>query len=929
MGCASGRVIACFAFFLADIVAVVSRILLQPQSKGDCITDLSLLAGRLLGSSLLAAVALRLALGHWPWRTADGIREVTRDLTRQLSGERRETPLLDRGNAESRGNSQAATAQLNSDASSRQQQLKKLERGEYWSKLPLVILYLYIACCSFRVAIKVVSLDTSDFWSSFWVVIQVLGLPIMQLEYVLVQSLILEKSSGEGILMPGMHEHMLYWKDMENKGFLKCSQCNEKVGERTGGFLVLSCRQCTPNRWGWGGFQVCTSCYRKNALKAGASGNASGGGILRGDKGPKTMPPLSVMQYIRRLSGQISSHTLVIVLSAVCCSRFLDAYIPKALGDIISALTHQSEEDFNEKIAQYALLVVANAITSAAMGIAIQSLSTRLAANMSVRLFESLMSQDIAFYDNAMTGQMTSRLTNDMRQALSPVAIIMNTFVANIVMLVAGFTICLQASWRLTILAFMVLTPVVHISAHFSAWAAKLMSSQWTYLADAQGSATQALTNIRTVRMFGARHIEQEKFEGHTRKSMDVGLLSAWGQGGTQLLSTLVQLGASFVIVWYGGNLALHHEFDVGTIITFSYLWNKLSGAFTSLNENINQPVKAVSAGQRVFELLDLKPDICEDIGDPFPEQSKEVGIRFENVQFAYQSRPDKKVLMGITLDIRAGKTTAIVGKSGCGKSTMSKLLLRFYDPQSGAVFLNATELQRMHLQQYRNKVGVVSQDTQLFRLTVAENITYGLREGDYTQEDIERAAKLANAHEFIEALPEGYNTMVGESGHDLSGGQKQRLSIARALVRRPRILLLDEATSALDAENEAYVQAALDDLMKQMQGTCTIMVIAHRLSTIKDADWIIVLHEGELVEEGTHDQLLQIKGGRYATLINRQLHGGSDDAEGENAEGQNGQAKKTVSQAISEMLQILAEVPQEKRMDVFMGFAKEAKKLK
>eukprot|EP00434_Breviolum_minutum_P025385 symbB.v1.2.022427.t1/scaffold1980.1/size93873/5 len=271
---------------------------------------------------------------------------------------------------------------------------------------------------------------------------------------------------------------------------------------------------------------------RKNALKAGASGNASGGGILRGDKGPKTMPPLSVMQYIRRLSGQISSHTLVIVLSAVCCSRFLDAYIPKvgcyaggkkkrycsltvpeALGDIISALTHQSEEDFNEKIAQYALLVVANAITSAAMGIAIQSLSTRLAANMSVRLFESLMSQDIAFYDNAMTGQMTSRLTNDMRQALSPVAIIMNTFVANIVMLVAGFTICLQASWRLTILAFTVLTPVVHISAHFSAWAAKLMSSQWTYLADAQGSATQALTNIRTVRMFGARHIEQEKFD--------------------------------------------------------------------------------------------------------------------------------------------------------------------------------------------------------------------------------------------------------------------------------------------------------------------------------------------------------------------------------------------------------------------------------
>ncbi|CAK9029794.1 Mitochondrial potassium channel ATP-binding subunit (ATP-binding cassette sub-family B member 8 [Durusdinium trenchii] len=561
------------------------------------------------------------------------------------------------------------------------------------------------------------------------------------------------------------------------------------------------------------------------------------------------------------------------------------------------------------------------------MGVAIQTLSTRLYANMSVKVFETLMSQDIAFYDNAMTGQMTSRLNNDLRQALSPVAIIMNTFVANIVMLVAGFTICLHASWRLTVLAFTVLTPVVHISAHFSAWAAKLMSSQWTFMADAQGCATQALTNIRTVRMprtsvrvqqllqmlsadqgppkvvdalqkeaqrnryartlcqgllgdWLEHHENQRRSavaarpaeELHTRKSMDVGLLSAWGQGGSTLLSTLVQLGASFVIMCYGGNLALRHEFNVGTIITFSYLWNRLSGAFTSLNENINQPVKAVSAGQRVFELLDLKPDIREDLGEPFPEQSKEVGIRFENVEFAYQSRADKKdrasdVLSGVTLDLRAGKTTAVVGKSGCGKSTLSglesaasKLLLRFYDPQNGSVFLNATELQHMHLHQYRSKVGVVSQDTQLFRSTVAQNITYGLRDSEFTHEDVVRAAKLANAQEFIEALPEGYNTMVGESGHDLSGGQKQRLSIARALVRRPRILLLDEATSALDAENEAYVQAALDELMKQMQGTCTIMVIAHRLSTIKDADWIIVLHEGQVAEEGTHDQLLQIK---------------------------------------------------------------------
>ncbi|CAJ1358614.1 unnamed protein product [Effrenium voratum] len=669
------------------------------------------------------------------------------------------------------------------------------------------------------------------------------------------------------------------------------------------------------------GFQVCTVCYRKNAVKSGASGDASGGGILRGDKGPKNMFKLTVpgMQYIKRLSSQVRTSTLVLVLCCVCCSQILSAYIPKAQGDTISALTKNSEADFDARITEFALLVVANALTSASMAIAIQTLGTRLYTNMSVRLFDALLKQDIAFYDNAMTGQMNSRLNNDLRQAVSPVAIIMNSFVANIVMLIVGFAICLQASWRLTILAFTVLTPVVHISAQFSNWAAKLMTSQWTFIADAQGSATQALTNIRTVRTFGARGIELEKYEIHMKKAMEVGLKSAWGQGGANLLSTFVQQGASFIILWYGGHLAINHEFEVGTIITFTYLWNRLSGAFTSLNDNINQPVKAVSAGQRVFELLELEPDIPEEVGEPFPEQSTQVGIRFEDVEFTYLSRPDKKVLAGVTLDIKAGKTTAVCGKSGCGKSTLSKLLLRFYDPQAGAVYLNTTDLTGMNLLQYRGKVGVVSQDTQLFRMTVTENITYGMRPTEYTIEDVERAARLANAAEFIKSLPEGYSTLVGESGHDLSGGQKQRLSIARALVRRPRILLLDEATSALDAENEALVQEALDSLMHQMQGTCTIMVIAHRLSTIKDADCIIVMEEGLVVEQGTHEELLQIKEGRYAKMIARQLQGGDEADEGE-------EKTKTVAQAHQEIMRIIESMPEKDRRELMAGVMKASK---
>eukprot|EP00913_Durusdinium_trenchii_P033020 g30911.t1 len=233
MACASGRVIGIVVLFLVDVAFVVSRTLWQPQSSSDAIVDLGLLVGRLLGSLILALVALRLVLGQWPWQNQSDIREVTRDLTRQLSGDRRETPLLER---------------------------------EYWSKFLLFVLYVYIAACSLRVAIKVVSLDASEAWGVFWVILEILQLPVMQLEYVLIQGLVYEKSSGEGVLLPGMHEHMLFWKDAENKGFLRCSQCNEKVGELTGGFLVLQCRQCTPNRWGFGGFNVCTNCYRTASL---------------------------------------------------------------------------------------------------------------------------------------------------------------------------------------------------------------------------------------------------------------------------------------------------------------------------------------------------------------------------------------------------------------------------------------------------------------------------------------------------------------------------------------------------------------------------------------------------------------------------------------------------------------------------------------
>jgi len=814
-------------------------------------------------------LASRFAKSQWPWGQGTG-REI-----------RRATPLLDT-NAIS------------------EEQLKRNEKGVKCFSWLLSISFLYISSCSLWIATRVVHLHMSDFWSGLPAVLNILVLLIMQLEHVFVKSFVEELCAGEALHL-SLHEHPLYWRNVENKGFVECSVCNEKVGEKTGGYLVVQCRKCTPNQWGHGGFQVCTRCYRKNAK---ASSTTSG--LLWGDKGPKHPTQLTVRQYMYRLASQVQAFTLLMLALSVICSQCLNAYIPKAQGEVITALTSGSEEDFDHCLLAFACLVVAQALAATALDVASRGLGTRLFSQMSVKLFDALLKQDIAFYDHMMTGQLSARLTMDLGQATSPVHIIIHDFAANIVMLVVGFGICLQSSWRLTLLAFTVLSPVGHLSREFSCWAQNLMASQYTFNCDAQGCAVQALTNIRTVRVFGAREIELEKFQMQMQKYRDVGLKVAWGEGCANLLSSLVQQGACFMILWYGGRLALKEEFEIGSIVTFTYMWNRLSGSFASLTDNLNEPVKAMSAGQRVFELLDLQPDIREEEGDSFPEA--EVAIHFKDVEFQYPTRRTKKVLAGVSLAIQAGKTTAVVGRSGSGKSTLSKLLLRFYDPSKGQVFINGTDLQQLHLLSYRARLGVVSQDTQLFRCSVTENIAYGLRPTEYTTQDVERAAMLANADEFIRCLPDGYSTILCESGQDLSGGQKQRLSIARALVRQPRILLLDEATSALDAENEAIVQQALDSLMEQMQGACTILVIAHRLSTIKNADRIIVLSEGEIVEEGKHSELLEKKG-NYAGMIARQLDEGP----------------KTVEQVMSDFNRLIKSIPQQHLEKVLADIVKVA----
>jgi subfamily B ATP-binding cassette protein MsbA len=327
-----------------------------------------------------------------------------------------------------------------------------------------------------------------------------------------------------------------------------------------------------------------------------------------------------------------------------------------------------------------------------------------------------------------------------------------------------------------------------------------------------------------------------------------------------EFLAVVVMLG----IVWYGGSMILDNNtangFDgpqfIGFILVFSQLLRPIQGISTSV-ANLN---KAQASQHRINEILNADEKIHE-IDNPITTVDFSEGIHYQNVNFSYNEEP---ILKNISFSIPKGKTVALVGESGSGKSTISDLLPRFYDVQSGAILLDNTDIREMKLDYLRSKIGIVNQESILFNGTVAENISFG--KPNATREEIIEAAKIANAHKFIEELENGYDTQIGERGNKLSGGQKQRVSIARAILKNPDILILDEATSALDTESEKLVQEALNKLMAER----TSLVIAHRLSTIRNADEIIVLSKGEIIERGTHQELLD-KGGTYAHLSSLQ----------------------------------------------------------
>ena len=480
-------------------------------------------------------------------------------------------------------------------------------------------------------------------------------------------------------------------------------------------------------------------------------------------------------------------------------------------------------------------------------------------------IYQNLHSLSLSYFEKKATGQ-TGQLISRILSDIDSINYLFTSGIQDImlepIIIVIGLTWGFILNWKLTLLFFLVFPliawPISYLSKKVR-WANKeIMNS----IASITGVLEETLSGIKVVKAFGMEEYEVKRFQRETRENYAKALR---GLRMGQVFHPLINFTASFAIavfVAYGGYLVINHNLSPGEFFTFSFLMSSIADPIRKVGSIFGHVPKALAASERVFELLDERSEVIE-AADPVELAPIQGKVEFEKVSFSYQ--PGEMVLKDVDLKVNPGELIALVGPSGAGKTTMINLIARFYDPVSGTIKIDDHDLRNLKLSVFRKQLGIVPQETILFRGTIAENIAYG--KNDASMEEIIVAAKAANAHNFIMETPEGYQTRVGSRGASLSGGQRQRIAIARAILRNPRILILDEATSALDTESEVLIQEALERLMKKR----TSFVIAHRLSTILSADRIVVMNQGEIVEVGTHQQLLA-KGGLYARLYQTQF---------------------------------------------------------
>ncbi|XP_046851815.1 ATP-dependent translocase ABCB1-like [Xenia sp. Carnegie-2017] len=493
--------------------------------------------------------------------------------------------------------------------------------------------------------------------------------------------------------------------------------------------------------------------------------------------------------------------------------------------------------------------------------------------NHKIRLavFRSILRQDIAWFDYHDAGELNSRLVDDLNKIVDGMGEKFARFIQCLTTFIGAYIIGFIYGWQLTLVLLSMLPLMAFGGGIMGLLSAGFTAQEVNAYAKAGSIAEEVLSSMRTVAAFGGEEKETKRYEERLANASEFGVKKGLAMGCGMGFLQFVVFASYTLAFWYGSKLVIQKDMSSGDMMTVFFSVVTGSIVLGQIGPNLQAMATSRAASYNIFAIIDREPVVDALTDEGLKPEKMDANVEFRNVKFRYPTRPDLKVLRGFNLTIPQGKTAALVGGSGCGKSTVVKILQRFYSMTSGTVTIGGDDIKALNLKWLRSHIGVVSQEPILFATTIADNISYG-REGA-TMDEIIEVAKKANAHSFITQFPQGYQTLCGERGAQMSGGQKQRIAIARALIRNPKILLLDEATSALDTESESIVQDALD---KASEGRTTI-VIAHRLSTIKNADMIVSVDKGRVSEIGTHDELMAA-GGIYKDLVTLQMLAAEQD---------------------------------------------------